>query len=215
MDQKSDEYDCPICFNILYKPFTLHCKHTFCQICFDQMTFIEPNFIKCPVCRQKFLRKDFLFFFNKELDNKIFEAYQNEYKLRAINFIEINKIKSNKRKVILTYGNTHKFINNKHEISFFVKMNKENIRNYVKKIELDFFPQLGLDSIVLRNPPFEIKKNEEKEFFLTFKIFWNKNIKTQPCSLEYKVSFEDPIRNYYFVLEIDEKDNKKEKKENS
>eukprot|EP00375_Theileria_parva_P001478 XP_764150.1 hypothetical protein [Theileria parva strain Muguga] len=42
------DFECPICFNILYKPVTTSCGHNFCKFCIDQAIHSSPN---CPLCR--------------------------------------------------------------------------------------------------------------------------------------------------------------------
>lgn len=207
---ESAEFSCPICMDILYKPLTFECTHTFCKICIDAMLIYEPNFVKCPICRRKFLRNQIRNFWNMDLDLKVFQKFSSEYLKRCLtNLKTFKKKNNNSKKITLIYGNTlKKVINNdeiQYEITIFVKM-KNNIKKFVKKIEFDFFPHLGNDSIILRSPPFEIRRTEKKEFSLTLKIFWQKFLKYQNTILEYKVIFEDDFpKNYYFNLEYEEK----------
>lgn len=208
--EELDEFSCPICMDILYKPITFECSHTFCKICIDEMLLYEPNFLKCPICRKKFLRNQIKNFWNMDLDLKIFQKFSHEYLKRCLsNLKSLKKNNTNSKKITLIYGNTLKKINTndstQFEITMFVKM-KDNIKKFVKKIEFDFFPHLGNDSIILRSPPFEIRRKDNKEFSFTLKIFWQKFLKTQNTILEYKVSFEDHFpKNYYFNLEYEER----------
>lgn len=44
-----EDYLCPICFNIAYKPIRLPCKHIFCVRCLVKLQRQNEN--KCPICR--------------------------------------------------------------------------------------------------------------------------------------------------------------------
>ncbi|CAG9854677.1 unnamed protein product [Phyllotreta striolata] len=43
-----DDLRCPICSEILIKPITLNCSHTFCEYCINKWTSKMQN---CPICR--------------------------------------------------------------------------------------------------------------------------------------------------------------------
>jgi E3 ubiquitin-protein ligase BAH len=44
-----DDYLCPVCFNISYKPVRLTCGHVFCIRCMIRMQRAQNKF--CPLCR--------------------------------------------------------------------------------------------------------------------------------------------------------------------
>ncbi|CCH43492.1 putative RING finger protein [Wickerhamomyces ciferrii] len=46
-----DDYLCPICFTIAYKPIRLQCNHFFCIRCMIKLQ--RRNEPKCPICRDK------------------------------------------------------------------------------------------------------------------------------------------------------------------
>ena len=46
-----DDYSCPICTSIAYKPIRLSCGHLFCVLCLVKMKQRER--IDCPLCRKK------------------------------------------------------------------------------------------------------------------------------------------------------------------
>lgn len=46
-----DDYSCPICTNIAYKPIRLSCGHLFCVRCLVKMKERDRN--DCPFCRRK------------------------------------------------------------------------------------------------------------------------------------------------------------------
>ena len=45
-----DDYLCPVCFSIAYRPVRLRCKHVFCIRCLIVMQRAEQD--QCPLCRQ-------------------------------------------------------------------------------------------------------------------------------------------------------------------
>ena len=49
------EVICSICSDILIDPVSLHCGHTFCQLCLAQLWRSKgkpsPSSLQCPVCR--------------------------------------------------------------------------------------------------------------------------------------------------------------------
>ncbi|KAK1442506.1 hypothetical protein BgAZ_300240 [Babesia gibsoni] len=45
---ESKDFECPICFKLLYKPVTTTCGHNFCKLCVEEVT--KHNTV-CPLCR--------------------------------------------------------------------------------------------------------------------------------------------------------------------
>ncbi len=43
------DFDCPLCFQLLYEPITLECGHTFCRDCLYQAFQFKKH---CPLCRK-------------------------------------------------------------------------------------------------------------------------------------------------------------------
>ena len=52
----SDDIMCVVCAEILVEPCSLHCGHSFCQLCLASLWKScqnkSPLYLKCPVCRQ-------------------------------------------------------------------------------------------------------------------------------------------------------------------
>ncbi|RIB13166.1 SPX domain-containing protein [Gigaspora rosea] len=46
-----DDYNCPICFNIAWKPIRLCCSHVFCVRCLVKS--VRKGMRNCPICRAK------------------------------------------------------------------------------------------------------------------------------------------------------------------
>jgi len=51
-----DDFTCIICAQALVDPMTLHCGHSFCQLCLAGVWVsrrrAHPLYLQCPVCRQ-------------------------------------------------------------------------------------------------------------------------------------------------------------------
>jgi hypothetical protein len=47
--------ECDVCMYALHEPKTLHCGHTFCGGCIDDMTHKATRRIECPTCRAPML----------------------------------------------------------------------------------------------------------------------------------------------------------------
>ena len=51
-----DDISCVVCAEVLVDPCTLHCGHSFCQLCLASIwknkTLPSPANLHCPVCRQ-------------------------------------------------------------------------------------------------------------------------------------------------------------------
>lgn len=51
MDEVNEDYECTLCYELLYYPVTLPCKHVFCKQCLD--SHVENNGFSCPICRHR------------------------------------------------------------------------------------------------------------------------------------------------------------------
>lgn len=54
-DQPCDDILCAVCTEVLVDPCTLHCGHSFCQLCLASLWKSSPKkspvHLNCPVCR--------------------------------------------------------------------------------------------------------------------------------------------------------------------
>ena len=48
VDHLEKDLECPVCFQLFYRPVTLGCGHTFCQVCLSRAVRHSPQ---CPLCR--------------------------------------------------------------------------------------------------------------------------------------------------------------------
>lgn len=55
-DEPSDDCECMICYELLLDPVSLHCGHTFCQLCVAKLCYNNNNGVyatlQCPVCKK-------------------------------------------------------------------------------------------------------------------------------------------------------------------
>lgn len=83
----SHDFDCPLCFQLLYEPITLSCGHTMCRDCTYQAFQYKKH---CPICRNH-SSIDIMAAPTNVLISKLLEKYSNNrYKIRGS---EMNKIK--------------------------------------------------------------------------------------------------------------------------
>ncbi|KDN51439.1 LON-domain-containing protein [Tilletiaria anomala UBC 951] len=78
-----DTVECQLCYNLLYKPLTTPCSHTFCRSCFSRSL---DHSEKCPLCRSNL--PSFAFFQehpgNQLLTNLITTQVEDLYEARRI-----------------------------------------------------------------------------------------------------------------------------------
>ncbi|KAG0365723.1 SPX domain-containing protein [Gamsiella multidivaricata] len=67
-----DDYSCPICMSVAWKPIRLRCKHVFCVRCLIKAQ--RKRMINCPVCRQT---------------NSVLEADASNLDVSMMNFMEM------------------------------------------------------------------------------------------------------------------------------
>eukprot|EP01103_Thecamoeba_quadrilineata_P004560 TRINITY_DN1429_c0_g1_i2.p1 TRINITY_DN1429_c0_g1~~TRINITY_DN1429_c0_g1_i2.p1 ORF type:complete len:377 (-),score=73.74 TRINITY_DN1429_c0_g1_i2:602-1732(-) len=89
VDQRSDieeEFTCPICFDLMVIPHTLHCAHSFCYLCLSHWLHQHKEKKECPVCRASAAKESVK---SKSLENAIDkitktrpQAVQEEYQKR-------------------------------------------------------------------------------------------------------------------------------------
>jgi E3 ubiquitin-protein ligase BAH len=73
-----DDYLCPICFTIAYKPVRLECQHFFCIRCLIKLQRRGEN--KCPMCREQVVMKATEVNVDEELISFMKQNFPNEVK---------------------------------------------------------------------------------------------------------------------------------------
>ncbi|XP_953172.1 uncharacterized protein TA08820 [Theileria annulata] len=95
------DFECPICFNILYKPVTTSCGHNFCKFCIDQAIDSSPN---CPLCRVPLTTQ---YSPNILLTQLINERFQDEIKERMNSRISFTEGFFNIKIILLVQNSLH------------------------------------------------------------------------------------------------------------
>ncbi|KAG9065339.1 hypothetical protein KI688_002664 [Linnemannia hyalina] len=67
-----DDYSCPICMSVAWKPIRLNCKHVFCVRCLIKAQ--RKRMVHCPVCRQT---------------NSVYEADASNLDVSMMNFLKL------------------------------------------------------------------------------------------------------------------------------
>eukprot|EP00128_Syssomonas_multiformis_P018383 Colp12_sorted_trinity150504_noHs@187 len=83
----SVDYECPVCFELVYQPVTLPCcKNSYCLKCFD-LILQKADADACPMCRTRglrsFARRSRNQLVNVELEKEVKRRFPERYKLRA------------------------------------------------------------------------------------------------------------------------------------
>ena len=54
-EDSPEDFTCSVCAQVLLDPQSLHCGHSFCQLCLASVWASKgkssPNILQCPVCR--------------------------------------------------------------------------------------------------------------------------------------------------------------------
>lgn len=202
----SDDYNCPICLNLLYQPVKLPCEHLFCLSC---ISVFKENLLenaKCPLCRSDFSKS---LIENTKISQILKEKFPDIYAQRAFEFEKILKEESLYNRIRFFYGNLHSLLKNEnsknnHEWTFFFKSQnpKDNIKDYVWKIDVELDPSFGGVPFTLRSQPFEITRKGYGEFTINFTVFWQKWLKLEPNKFDYNISFQNKEKKNAYILKF-------------
>lgn len=66
-----ESYDCVLCMDLLYKPMTLICGHSFCKLC-----IVKDTTNTCPTCRTVYIRPTD---YNKAMNHTAMLLFPEEY----------------------------------------------------------------------------------------------------------------------------------------
>ena len=198
-NNKYDDYTCPICLNLLYKPIITPCKHAFCHECFVDYRDLVDKKNTCPLCRGD-IKESFKIEVDKEYDLKIQKLFPEETLLKKKQL----ELKENQHiKITIAYGNTHKLLEeprtlrhnseyqNKHEWSVFVRCpTEEDDRKYISKVEFELHPTFSDRIITVKRLPFSLKRVGWGFFNIPIKIFFNRKfVDSNPIELNHLLNF--------------------------
>lgn len=108
----SDEFSCSCCLELLKRPVTLACGHSFCQLCLANWYLASSN-ATCPACRQEWKSMPKLNFKLKSSIEKLarFELSRpnnqnNPYLLEYLN--NLNKLNKEEKKILKKFEEKYK-----------------------------------------------------------------------------------------------------------
>jgi len=74
-EPKDDDFDCPVCFDLLCDPTTTTCGHTLCRRCL--LDSMDNSTITCPQCRRPLPNYNVLF--NRPANNLLVETLKSKF----------------------------------------------------------------------------------------------------------------------------------------
>jgi len=81
------EVSCPLCLELLFRPCTTECGHSFCQPCMEESMRFHSH---CPVCRQQ-IRAQTGSTVNAVMTNLVQRAFPERYVLRQREFERLSQ----------------------------------------------------------------------------------------------------------------------------
>lgn len=207
-------FSCPICLNLLLNPITTPCKHAFCMHCFEEMSDLTANEgTKCPMCRNE-ISNEFVFKVDKDLEEKVIASFPKEYQIRTKLLAEQIALNGSMVKLKILYGNLHvklenakpsrtnPQIKNEHKWTAFVKVHKEDVKNFIRKVEFGLHPTFGTTSIVVKTAPFQMGKVGWGTFEVPMKVYFHRDLKLPVLELKHDLSFEGNGKTSATVVKI-------------
>lgn len=212
----NDDLLCAICYNLLYKPTILTCKHRFCLPCMERWYNKETEDLQCPLCQRAYpLTTKFSVDIN--LEKEIKQEYDKEYKLLS----EYKKWEFDTRsfnEIKWFYGNTFALEGGKRKWTFFFKL-KEGMKNdYIDKIVLKINANsegVGGQTAEITKYPFRysyiVNNSFTGGFYLMIYIHWKKEMGTPVTRINYEIVLaeEGKMLSYLFKQELKKKGKKR------
>lgn len=195
-----DLFTCPVCTEILYKPVTTPCGHTFCELCLSIALSHKP---RCPICREVCPLSFSQLKVNVLLVSLLEYFCKDQYTKRGMELAkQENTLQSTMKRVLI--GNTHELLqvssHNKHKWRFFcivLGMDErlgENIQtstaDYVQKVEVFLHPTFTPSQIVLTQQPFEFARIGWGSFMLRGKVYFHEKFRLPPLAFDHQLSFD-------------------------
>ena len=216
-----DDFSCAICLDLIYKPILTPCNHAFCFACFTENNKLEIKITNCPLCRAE-IPNNFKLAIDKEFEKKVELLFPEDFQLRKNQFDEIALLEKDFVKLKISYGNTHKLVENnnnrnnytndpnltkKHEWSVFINCGKvEDDKKYIAKVEFDLKPSFDEKAVLGKFPPFNLKKTGWGYFNIPITVHFNKKeIDSDPIVLNHIVRFEEGGEKKIIVLNLKKK----------
>jgi hypothetical protein len=80
---QADEYTCPVCLELLCRPYTLVCQHSMCAVCLELgRSLCGGGLFRCPVCRHPAYKTRRTGTHNLTLDAAVAQMYPERHAAR-------------------------------------------------------------------------------------------------------------------------------------
>jgi len=207
------DFSCPVCTELLFKPVTTPCGHSFCKNCLD-MSFSYKR--QCPMCREKLEFSSSQVKPNVILASILEQNFTQVYKERGLEVAkQSQQLQEGRKKIVI--GNTHEIVRgsssrNSHKWKFFVMILDENenlgatskvpTSYYIEKCDIFLHPTFSPPRIVLSGEPFEIKRIGWGVFTLRGTIHFQARFKLPPMAFEHLLSFDRNGTHRCFLIDF-------------
>jgi hypothetical protein len=195
------DFSCPVCTELIYKPVTTPCGHTFCEVCLAMALAYKA---KCPMCREACSLSHAQFKVNVLLAAIIEQSFSDAYKKRAQEMEkQAQLVRQGKKKLII--GNTHELVTsssqNRHKWKFFctvldmdeklgVSPPSVPTSYYIQKVEVFLHPTFNPNRLVLSEQPFEFARIGWGIFQLKGTVHFQAHFNMRPITFEHMLSFD-------------------------
>ncbi|CRG98952.1 RING zinc finger protein, putative [Plasmodium relictum] len=192
-----DNFRCPICMLILYKPVKTECSHIFCRECIEK---VLKKFDYCPMCRNKIK--------NDDLENVSINSLGNEYeniKIRCPNCRNITTVKDYEYHLINEFlGNNNN--NNEDKLNLHRK-NLQEVCNLSDK-NLDFFFNKKLKIEEMNELILFLSKNKLDNTIRSFNLLYVEKKKSEYLFKNSQI--EEIICEIFLIVKVKKKKRKEE-----
>eukprot|EP01088_Endostelium_zonatum_P014255 TRINITY_DN304_c0_g1_i1.p1 TRINITY_DN304_c0_g1~~TRINITY_DN304_c0_g1_i1.p1 ORF type:complete len:468 (-),score=107.46 TRINITY_DN304_c0_g1_i1:74-1477(-) len=188
------DFCCAVCTDILYRPVSTTCGHTFCKACLEEALKHKPH---CPICRDTISQLQH-FKVNLLIEQILLLNFAKQYKEREAEAFQNLK---NKKKIII--GNTHERMttrtSNQHKWKFYVQIIDDTLGHggkevppskYIEKLEVFLHPSFTPSHITLTKEPFEVTRLGWGMFNITGKIHFKSHLRLTPLVFNHMLCFQ-------------------------
>ena len=211
-----NNYLCPLCLDILFKPIQLPCNHNFCFICLNDLAFYET---RCPLCRKEFSEnydKSEKNINQKLLSDMIANLPQKRLLEREQKALLDQQRSLNKKTLFMGYGYEYKEIptkprvgnaqtSRKFEWKVYLKQLNYLKQRMIKFVEFDInIGVIGSKPIKVDRPPFVLEGKGGFSFTALIRVTWDPNLKIKPYETFQRVDFGEGNRMKKFMIKLNQ-----------
>ena len=188
------DFSCAVCTDLIYRPVSSTCGHTFCKMCLEEALKHKPH---CPICRDTISQLQH-FKVNLLIEQILLLNFPQQYKERQLEATQATK---NKKKIII--GNTHERVttrtSNQHKWRFYVQIIDDTLGHggkevspskFIEKLEVFLHPSFTPSHIVLTKEPFEITRLGWGMFNINGKIHFKSHLRLTPLVFNHMLCFQ-------------------------